>query len=1106
MARVKYPSVSVVVCCFNGADVLPGTLKSLSRQNWKGKLEIIVVDDGSRDDTAKIAKSFKVRLIQNKQNLGLAASRNVGARAAKGDLVIYTDDDCRPQPSWVSRICAEYKDESVLAVGGKVTSKENDSYVRRYLRRANPLRPLENSLSKSTNIFYRLGLYLKGIVTAPKSSASDRRRPVYSLVGANMSFRKSTLESVGYFDERFRFGGEEEDIFRRINEGADDGVIYSPRPEVIHHFEPGLKDTLRRSMAYGKGNARMFYKYPGSYPVVYPIPVVILLSLILGFVHPLLLLSPLLLIPVFYTRWLIEGFKERNIEIASYAYVQFAQEWASNVGLIKGLFLFRDTFKRMTPPSLANKQTALLGSSILLFVLFGLIGGPLQLVYSLLFSLLIPGLLLAAVIRIQIPRLEAVAYVPLLSLALLFIDALLANGITVFSGPALELNSVVFTGVIATTTSLLLLLARNTKTLPIRIGMKRPTWKLTALVLGSIALPALGALAATTLNQTGRNGISMGVLAIIAAILILTLHRSGTTILHSLTGIYSAALTLLLMTSMRGDLLGGTDTAKEYFVYELTKENGHWLPSIFHDAYNACLSINLFPTLLSSITNLDGQSVFRVLIPMIFAFVPIVIYVLTRQFTKHRIAMLAAIFFIVQPAFMTWSSVPVRQMMAITFFVALLLAIFDSNLAKRTRYAVILLLGFAMIISHYSTTYIALAVLGVAFLIQLSIFLVRRYKLNEQAVFTPRPTVFALISLLLMSALWYGPINHTSGNITDRVTNSVVKISRGEWPNLFADSHSEQTGILDQVSLFSEPRDTESVWKDYLSQVDAKYAGAGIHPIEKKTDAETIAPRPAQLLPYAINPSVADGVLFIGSVIAKLARLFLVVGVIVLGYRLLTNKRRRNTEHISFVMAAAGILLAVIIIPHASIDYDVLRTTQQLLPLLALPTVLGAVTLLKLIPRLRQSLKVLYGLVSVFIVTYFLFASGLIPQLTGGSSPLMTLNNKGNQYDQLVAHTSDLSAGTWLHDTVPASSKVYSSYFGGSRLWLSGVERPMFYNDILPWTIDRDAYVFASYPEVTNGTVTTYVKGSFVTYNYPAKSLEEHKDLLYSNGNAKIYR
>ncbi|GMA86764.1 hypothetical protein GCM10025868_20140 [Angustibacter aerolatus] len=69
------------------------------------------------------------------------------------------------------------------------------------------------------------------------------------------------LQRLGGFDPRFRFGGEEEDFCRRALT-AGEHLLYTPESMLLHDFEPGLADTLRRSRAYGRGNARMFVKYP----------------------------------------------------------------------------------------------------------------------------------------------------------------------------------------------------------------------------------------------------------------------------------------------------------------------------------------------------------------------------------------------------------------------------------------------------------------------------------------------------------------------------------------------------------------------------------------------------------------------------------------------------------------------------------------------------------------------------------------------------------------------------------------------------------------------------------------------------------------------------
>lgn len=89
------PAVSVVVCSYNGARTLEGCLDSLMRLNYPD-YEVILVDDGSHDATSEIARQFPHMRTIRQDNQGLSTARNVGARAARGDIVAYTDDDCAP--------------------------------------------------------------------------------------------------------------------------------------------------------------------------------------------------------------------------------------------------------------------------------------------------------------------------------------------------------------------------------------------------------------------------------------------------------------------------------------------------------------------------------------------------------------------------------------------------------------------------------------------------------------------------------------------------------------------------------------------------------------------------------------------------------------------------------------------------------------------------------------------------------------------------------------------------------------------------------------------------------------------------------------------------
>ena len=112
-------SVSVLIPAYNCADVLPECLESLDRQSFK-PLEILVIDDCSGDDTAKVASSFEfVRVIWRGERGGAGAARASGAKKARGDILCFIDSDCIAPPDWLEKIVAVFEtDPQIGAVGG----------------------------------------------------------------------------------------------------------------------------------------------------------------------------------------------------------------------------------------------------------------------------------------------------------------------------------------------------------------------------------------------------------------------------------------------------------------------------------------------------------------------------------------------------------------------------------------------------------------------------------------------------------------------------------------------------------------------------------------------------------------------------------------------------------------------------------------------------------------------------------------------------------------------------------------------------------------------------------------------------------------------------
>jgi glycosyltransferase involved in cell wall biosynthesis len=201
------PKMSVVICSLNGAVGVDRCLRALASQTIRSSLELIVVDDGSIDGTSDVGRAHPAIVVRHAANLGLAAARNSGLDAATAPVVAFLDDDCEPEPQWAEQLLAGYE-KGVTGVGGPILPAAHNGFMLGYLKRHNPLKPQESNLAESNRIIYRLKLYVKRQWTLTEDSS---RREVYSFAGANMSFLRQALIEMGKFDERFRFGGEDQD-------------------------------------------------------------------------------------------------------------------------------------------------------------------------------------------------------------------------------------------------------------------------------------------------------------------------------------------------------------------------------------------------------------------------------------------------------------------------------------------------------------------------------------------------------------------------------------------------------------------------------------------------------------------------------------------------------------------------------------------------------------------------------------------------------------------------------------------------------------------------------------------------------------------------------
>jgi poly-beta-1,6-N-acetyl-D-glucosamine synthase len=190
-AKKFFPKASLIIPAHNESAVLPKTLRKIFNSNYpKDRLEVIVVDDGSTDDTAKIAKRFGVKLIKNKGNLGKCESLNVGIKNASNDIIITTDADTEFGKNTIENLVKHFSDESVGAVAGYYKALPLKNLFLHF-----SLRKLKTFLL----LKFQSLEYLTFLFARRRQAAFDAVMVVPGSVGA---YRKNVLEKIGGFDSK----------------------------------------------------------------------------------------------------------------------------------------------------------------------------------------------------------------------------------------------------------------------------------------------------------------------------------------------------------------------------------------------------------------------------------------------------------------------------------------------------------------------------------------------------------------------------------------------------------------------------------------------------------------------------------------------------------------------------------------------------------------------------------------------------------------------------------------------------------------------------------------------------------------------------------------
>jgi glycosyltransferase involved in cell wall biosynthesis len=226
---------SVVIPCFNAERFIHKCLSALSNQSIdRNRYEIIVVDDGSNDNTADAALDFCDRVIRT-ANLGSASARNTGVRHASGSVILFTDADCIPYPNWIETMTEPFMNTDISGVKGAYRTSQIDwvavfvqaEYEYKYKR-----------LLKETCIDF-IDTYSAG-------------------------FRRTVFDSVGGFDERYPGASVEDQEFSFRVARAGYKMVFVPDAIVMHHHADTLSWYFRKKKNIGYWKVMVLKRHPSK--------------------------------------------------------------------------------------------------------------------------------------------------------------------------------------------------------------------------------------------------------------------------------------------------------------------------------------------------------------------------------------------------------------------------------------------------------------------------------------------------------------------------------------------------------------------------------------------------------------------------------------------------------------------------------------------------------------------------------------------------------------------------------------------------------------------------------------------------------------------------
>ena len=221
-------SVSVVIPTYNSADTLEECLKSIFNQDTSARFDVIVVDDASTDETNEVCEPYMkekgLKYIRIDENKGQSHCRNTGARQAKGEIIAFTDSDCRLESNWITLIINAFKDMDVIGVTGRVIYDADIADI-----------SIRDRIVRQNNADYK-----------------------WIYITSNIAYRRIVFEKTSGFDENVRLGEDFQFAYDVLSKDMGDIVYHD---ELVVHHQRQIHNIFSRRLFWDANYVKWYVDF-----------------------------------------------------------------------------------------------------------------------------------------------------------------------------------------------------------------------------------------------------------------------------------------------------------------------------------------------------------------------------------------------------------------------------------------------------------------------------------------------------------------------------------------------------------------------------------------------------------------------------------------------------------------------------------------------------------------------------------------------------------------------------------------------------------------------------------------------------------------------------